>query len=150
MKKIFIVLAVLSLNVSCSTMDWAGLAQGMSDAYASSYTQQTNQTSYNYQTLEGCIVVAADGTYLGKITQFISADSIFSDTGKYGSSYSTTSIWNENGNYGGQFSIKSPFNSHSVKPPKIYRNNSFVAYLTVNENLGRAINPYALRAYFKQ
>ena len=141
-------LVMPAMSISCTTMDWNAFGQGLSNALASTQSQSTSQYSYNYASLEGCAVVASNGQYLGKITRFIHSNSIFNEYGKYGSSYSNTSIWNSHGNYGSKYSSQSPFNPYITNPPKIIRNGSVVAYITVNENIANAINPYALKAYF--
>lgn len=92
-------------------------------------------------------IMAADGTFLGKLTSnSFDSESIFNEFGNYGSKFSTTSIFNEFSSYGGQFSSLSPFNSFTSTPPKIFINGNFWGYLTVNDFVsGQKLNPNRLK-----
>jgi hypothetical protein len=83
--------------------------------------------------LEGTLIFADDGQFLGKISanQYDNT-SIANPYGPYGSAYSSTSIFNQYGQYGGAYSLLSPFNSFSSTPPVIFANSRAVAFLTVN------------------
>ena len=63
-------------------------------------------------------VIAADGTYLGRLSsnQF-DPQSISNPFGKYGSEFSPTSINNPFGKYGSEFSPLSPNNPFATSPP---------------------------------
>jgi hypothetical protein len=101
-----------------------------------------------FSQVSGGIVIAEDGTYLGKITNRYDIESIFNESGEYGSPYSLKSIWNKYSTYGSQFSSFSPFNSYTSTPPKIYKNGIFIGYLSVNKYLANSISPYILSSYF--
>ena len=90
--------------------------------------------------LKGGIVVAEDGTYLGKIADHYDPDSIFNKLGVHGSRFSDESIWNIFGEYGGKFGQHSPFNLFGT-PPLILRNQVPVAYLSSNKALQGAVDP---------
>jgi hypothetical protein len=94
----------------------------------------------------GATIVADDGTYLGKISNQYDSDSILNEYGSYGSQYSSNSIWNEYGSYGGKYSSSSPFNEYSSSPPNIIKNGQIIGYLTTNQYLGSALNPYVIKS----
>jgi hypothetical protein len=129
-------------TASCQTFDWAALGRGLQAAAEIEQAQSTMDSLY------GSIVIAEDGTFLGKITNRYDLESIFNEYGQYGSKYSSNSIWNEYGNYGSKFSTYSPFNQYSSSPPAIYKNGILIGYLTVNKYIAGAINPYVLKSYF--
>jgi hypothetical protein len=95
--------------------------------------------------VEGALIFADDGTFLGRITSNTFArDSIGNEFGPYGSEFSPTSIFNEFGRYGGEFSSTSAFNDFATRPPIIFINQTAVAYLTTNEFKSPRIDPRAL------
>ncbi len=103
-----------------------------------------------YSALEGAIIVADDGEFLGKITiNSVDAKSITNEVGRYGSSVSRTSIFNEVGRYGGEVARMSPFNPVTSVPPRIFKGNDFVAYLTVNPVKSPRVDPRALVGWLK-
>lgn len=136
-------LVLLLSFISCANFDWNALNQSLSSSQEHTHAQNT---MYIYN---GCVVVAHDGTYLGKIANQYTSDSIFNPYGKYGSELSSKSIWNEYGKFGSAYSKYSAFNPIASKPPKIYRNSVFKGYLTVHNIFTNAINPYKLRIYFQ-
>lgn len=95
--------------------------------------------------IEGAILVANDGTYLGKFSHHLDSESILNNLGTYGRKHSAKSIWNKYGTYGSKWSSQSPFNNHTSTPPKIIKNRKFIGYLTVNKLKTVAINPYILK-----
>ena len=99
-----------------------------------------------YYDLQSSSIYASDGTYLGDITGQYNLNSIFNEFGTYGSSYSLYSIWNEFGSYGGSYNIYSPFNQYTSYPPAIYKNGLIIGYLTINNSITCAVNPYNLLA----
>lgn len=142
MKK-FLFLSLLILFIaSCKTFDWTALGQGLQAVAEMEYAQTTMDSLY------GSVIIADDGTFLGKITNEYDSDSIFNEYGQYGSKYSSNSIWNEYGAYGSKYSSYSPFNQYSSSPPSIYKNGRHIGYLTVNRYIPGAINPYVLKSYF--
>lgn len=99
--------------------------------------------------LEGSVLVADDGQFLGVVsTNAFSPDSISNTYGTYGSRYAALSIFNPFGTYGSEFSMLSPWNPYSMSPPKIMNRDSFVSYLTVNPYLQPQIHPSSLAAEF--
>ncbi len=63
-------------------------------------------------------IIAADGTYLGRLsTNPYAADSVSNPYGKYGSPYSPTSINNPYSKYGNPYSALSPNNPYATKAP---------------------------------
>ena len=86
-------------------------------------------------------IVSPDGTFLGRLTRNkYDGNSIYNKYGNYGSKYSSTSIFNDYSEYGGKYSSKSPFNKYATEPPKIFLNNSFHGYLTVNKYHQNAVD----------
>lgn len=139
----FLFLSTFFLSiVSCKTFDWIALGQGL-QAVAE---MKNSQTAIDF--FYGSVIIAEDGTYLGRITNKYDSDSIFNEYGQYGSKYSSKSIWNEYGAYGSPYSLYSPFNKYTSSPPGIYKNGSLIGYLTVNKYITDAINPYILKLLF--
>jgi len=93
---------------------------------------------------EGAIVVTADGKYIGKVASKYAGDSIFNRYGTFGSKYNGDSIWNPYGQNGSPYSGKSAQNPYTISPPEMYKNRKLIGYLSVNKNLGGAINPLRL------
>ncbi len=96
--------------------------------------------------IAGASVIASDGAYLGSLTNSHHGDSVLNSYGSHGSEYSGTSIWNTYGQYCGEYSGMSPFNSYTRTPPKLIKNGQVIGYLSVNEYLSGAVNPYALKS----
>ena len=94
----------------------------------------------------GGSIVAADGKFLGSLTNKYNSQSVLNEFGAYGSRYQPLSIWNEYGVYGGQYSVKSPFNPYTTTPPRlILRDGTTSVWLTVNTYIGGVyVNPYIL------
>lgn len=106
--------------------------------------------SLTIEVLEGAVIIADDGEPLGIITtNCFSADALCNEFGRYGNEFSGKSIMNEFGTYGGEFSAKSPFNKFSRTPPKIFKNNRFVAYLSANASLSPVVDPHWLIGMLK-
>ena len=142
MKKDLVLIMILGSLISCGSFDWSAFNQSMANS------QRLISTQYLVSELSGGIIIAEDGTYLGKIANKYDSESIFNKYGKYGSEYSAASIWNRYGIYGSKYSLYSAFNPYTITPPKIYKNGSLIGYLTVNKYLANSINPYLLLGYF--
>lgn len=105
------------------------------------------------QKYKGSIVVSynsitKESTFIGRIENQFSSDSIFNEVGRYGSEVSSTSIWNEVGRYGSEVSSCSSFNEIASNPPIIIKNDQIIGRLTVNKIISDGINPYLLRLFF--
>lgn len=85
--------------------------------------------------LKGASIIAQDGknTFLGKIDNEFTKDSIFNEFSKYGNEFNADSIFNEFGRFGGEFSQFSPFNEFTNKPPMIVKDGKIIGYLTANK-----------------
>jgi len=95
-------------------------------------------------------IVAADGTYLGKIgSDSMDAKSILNVNGAHGCREETACILNEKGDYGSAGSPTSAFNPDAETPPKVYIGEKFIGFLTTNKNEPRRIDPNALVGAFK-
>jgi hypothetical protein len=104
----------------------------------------------NFFPLEGTIIIADDGQLLGVITtNEFNSNSIINEFGKYGNKFNANSIFNEFGKYGNVFSSLSPFNQFTLTPPKIYKGDQFIAYLTTNTLLSPRVDPQLLIAWLK-
>jgi hypothetical protein len=101
--------------------------------------------------LEGSKIIAADGTFLGRVTKdSVESDSIGNTVGEYGSSVSSTSIFNTVGEYGSSVSSLSPWNTVASAPPKlITRDGLHWGYLTSNQTFSPRIDPAIVIAYVK-
>lgn len=121
-------------------------------AKSSTGVSQTARTTraLDFSSLEGAIIVADDGEFLGKITtNAFDAQSIGNDIGRYGSNVSRTSILNDVGRYGGEVARMSPFNEVTSVPPRIFKGDRFIAYLTVNTVKSPRVDPRALIGWLK-
>lgn len=100
--------------------------------------------------LENAIITADDGQFLGKITSSsIDPKSIINSIGRYGSDISPISIFNDIGKYGSDISPLSPFNDIASKPPRIFKGNHFIGYLTTNTIKTPRVDPRALVGWLK-
>ncbi|MCE3047491.1 hypothetical protein [Helicobacter kayseriensis] len=101
--------------------------------------------------LEGASIIAQDdeNTYLGKIENSLSSDSIFNEISNYGNPYSPTSIFNEYGIFGDSHSPCSANNSSSDTPPILIKKGSIIGFLTTNQSINGGINPNLLKALCK-
>jgi hypothetical protein len=112
--------------------------------------QPPERRRFTLADLEGAIIIADDGTFLGKITSNdLDPKGIMNDVGTYGSNVSASSIFNDVGRFGGDISAMSPWNDIASKPPTIYLDREFVAYLTVNELKEPRIDPRALIGFLR-
>jgi hypothetical protein len=100
--------------------------------------------------LEGCIVAAQDGQFLGKITVDPTAsEGIGNLTGRNGSKTSKTSIFNPSTSYGGPRDPMSAFNPAADSPPSIFCRDHFEAFLTTNAAKSPAVDPRLLVALLR-
>jgi len=106
--------------------------------------------SLDFKDLIGATIIADDGTFLGVIsTSEVDSKSILNSVGKHGSDVARESIFNQVGRYGGEVALMSPFNEVCIRPPKLYKADKFVAYLTVNKVKTPRIDPHALVGWLK-
>lgn len=109
---------------------------------------QSRRPATSLSQLEGAIIVADDGQFLGVITtNCFDPKALCNKFGTYGNKFSTNSILNQFGTYGNQFSNLSPYNRFTVAPPQIFKGGKFVAYVTKNAMLSPRIDPDLLIAY---
>lgn len=93
-------------------------------------------------------LVADDEQFLGRISSSkYDSDSIMNEYGPYGSRYSLTSIFNPYSMYGSPYSTLSPFNRYTGTPPKVFLNDIFIGYLTLNEYISPTINVYFIGSF---
>ncbi|MFA7359441.1 MAG: hypothetical protein WC139_00245 [Candidatus Kapaibacterium sp.] len=72
--------------------------------------------------------------YLGCLTctQYHS-ESVWNESGIYGTKFNNLSIWSEFSDFGNEFSHLSPWNEYATAPPKIIDENGvFIGYFTRN------------------
>jgi hypothetical protein len=101
--------------------------------------------------LQGTDLIAADGTYLGKVTNDpYSQESLMNQYGPYGNPYNASSIFNKYGPYGNPYSGYSPYNQYTRTPPHFSRDGQLVAYLTANEFVTPRVDPHAFHAWLKR
>jgi hypothetical protein len=110
-----------------------------------------NFIQINIIQLLGGRIIANDGRFLGIISRDrFESESIANQFGEYGSRFKPYSIFNETGEYGSEYSPLSPFNEFSNTPPKIYVNDEFRAYLTVNSLKRPRLDPAELSNWLGQ
>lgn len=118
--------------------------------FAITILKDEDKSSVSFKDLEGAVIVADDGQFLGKITtNDLDPNSLLNDVGQYGSDVSSTSIFNDVSRYGSDVSSLSPFNDVTSTPPRIFLGNLFVAYLTVNTVKTPRFDPRALIGWLK-
>jgi len=99
----------------------------------------------------GSFIVGSDGTYLGKLnSDRYDSDSVLNEFGVYGSQFSPTSVFNPYSAYGSEFDNKGAANPYATKPPMVYINGQFRAYLTANGSLNPRLNPRDIRQWIEQ
>ncbi len=104
----------------------------------------------DFSLLEGAQIIADDGQFLGVIsTSPLTRNSIMNELGPYGSELSSKSIFNELGKYGSKISALSPFNELASKPPRIFKGEKFIAYLSVNRLKSPRVDTRLLIAWLK-
>ena len=150
MKQAILTVLICAFTISVSQAHFAGSLGAGDDPHRietlAAYGVQTSSLSR----LEGAVIVAEDGQFLGKITRnSMDSQSIGNSVGRYGSSVSRTSIFNQVGRYGGTVSRMSPFNSVTSTPPRIYKGDRFIGYLTVNQIKNPRVDPFALIGWIK-
>jgi hypothetical protein len=105
----------------------------------------------NISDLEGTRIYSSGGIFLGVISMNkVMRHSIANSLGPYGSEFSDKSIMNDFSQYGSSVSHKSAFNSIASEPPKIFKNDKFVAYLTINQIKIPRVDSYKLLGYLKK
>lgn len=99
----------------------------------------------NLGQLMGAKIVAEDGQFLGEVTSAKDdPKSISNSFGDFGNVFKTNSIFNGLGKYGSRMSSLSPFNTLTPTPPKIIKDDRFVAFLTCNDYLSPRVDPNEL------
>lgn len=139
-------------NVGCGSGDQSAIIQNPTNTPIPSQTQNSAEQTQPQDNQEqpalpptsaesftpselpvDAVVIAEDGTYLGKITSNkYDSDSICNKYGDYGSAYSDKSMFNKYGDYGSSYSNKSPNNSFATNPPIIVINGESRGYITTN------------------
>jgi hypothetical protein len=96
--------------------------------------------------LKNARIVAADGQFLGMVTDKFQEDSVLNPFGAFGNPHEAKSIWNPFGKFGSQFEDTSAFNPRASKPPRIYIKGEREPYLlTINPLVTRRIDPNSLK-----
>ena len=118
--------------------------------YTKGSSQNINNSNFSeiIFLLKGAHVFAQDKeqTYLGKIDNKYTSDSIFNEYGTFGSKYSSKSIWNEYSDFGSKYSSYSAFNDYTSSPPIIVKNGKILGYLTTNKYISGGISPLILKS----
>lgn len=134
-------------DVELAALDSWLLATALSERRDANATASASASS-GLQRLEGCEIVADDGTFLGVISKnSLGSESIANSLGRHGSSLSRTSIFNSLGPYGSSLSRQSPFNSLTSTPPSIRCADKFVAFLTSNSLKRPRVDPDELKKW---
>jgi hypothetical protein len=119
-------------------------------ATAATSASPSNEPSSIATRLEGCIVAAQDGQFLGRITaDSKAAESVVNESGRNGSKASKTSIFNASTSYGGPRDPMSAFNPAAESPPSIFCRDHFEAFLTTNPGKTPAVDPRLLIAVLR-
>lgn len=109
---------------------------------ASNFVSDGPPKGPEFEELFGASIVAADGTFLGKISRStLDNESISNSMSTYGSTLGPISIFNTLGQYGGTLSSMSPFSSMASSPPRIIKSERVLGYLTKNSTKRPAIDP---------
>ncbi len=90
---------------------------------------------------EGLYLLAADGVYLGEVSQDETKDeSLSNQRGPYGRTGSEVSIFNPRGPYGRRYGGLSPWNTSTRTPPRLMRAGQAVALVSKNADLSERID----------
>lgn len=90
-------------------------------------------------------IVAEDGTFLGRPGSSYAADSIGNELGQYGNKWNRQSMFNDTSPYGSKTGAESARNKAALNPPKLYRGQTFLGYVTSNKSRRPRIDPETLR-----
>jgi hypothetical protein len=96
--------------------------------------------------LAGGRVSAADGKYLGRLTNRFDDESILSTFGDHGSRFGSASMYNQVSSYGNLASSLSAYNTVASTPPKLNVAGQFAAYVTKNTAKSPRVDPDTLRS----
>lgn len=114
---------------------------------------QDDNTRLDFETLVkltrdgGLVVMAQDGTFLGKVSaDEYASDSLSNQYGAYGSPYNAKSLFNKYGEYGSPYRTDSATNSFAPNPPFLAYKGRFVAYVTVNTRKTPRVSVATLKA----
>src|SRR3546814_11611534 len=102
---------------------------------------QTCALPVSCSTIDGAVIVADDGTYLGKVADAYDGKSIFNKYGTHGSPYSGNSVWNNYGPYGSEYSNQSARSKYTSTPPRLIVDGKVVGFLSTNKNKPGATDP---------
>lgn len=109
---------------------------------------ESGSSGLSFRDLEGSSLEAADGTFLGKVSQNkYDNESLANKYGPYGNPYNANSIFNNYGTYGNKYNQLSPFNDYSRMPPKFVKGGRVIAYLTTNQFITPRVDPTAFKAW---
>ena len=127
------------LNYTMTVLD------ATSASFSPAQRRQSTRDSLTLSKLEGAVIIADDGEFLGIITRnCFDSKSLCNKFGEHGNKFNSTSIFNKFGTYGSEFSSLSPFNQFTSTPPRVSLDGQFVAYLTKNSSLSPRIDPHVL------
>jgi len=90
--------------------------------------------------LDGALIVADDGHFLGKLANEFDSDSIFNEFGK-GNEFGSDSIWNDFSRYGGDIGSMSAFDTTASRPPMLIKNRQVIGALTANKAIANRVDP---------
>jgi hypothetical protein len=121
-------------SVSCTSDPafWSGVAAGMAQSSAPTYTQGQSIFPSSPQLL--LFGGESHNVFLGCLNcSNYDSGSVFNQYGTHGSRYSAESIFNRYGEYGSKYSNVSPCNPYASSPPAIVDPlGGFYGHLTVN------------------
>jgi hypothetical protein len=101
--------------------------------------------------LDGSSIVAADATFLGRVTKNAAVeDSIANSNSLYGGSSAGASIFNSQSPYGSPTGAYSPWNESTRTAPRVVsRDGSRWMFVSVNPTLTPRLDPFAVVAFVK-
>ena len=98
----------------------------ISPAYAQYGAVPTQHRPLDCDAVRDARILAADGTYLGLLTDQQHRESVMNKNGPYGSATAANSLWNPSSPYGSASSRKSPMNGHNGLPAQLVKNGQVV------------------------
>jgi hypothetical protein len=115
------------------------ISNNMAGAVAGNFIESEGQAR---QQNKDSFIEAQDGVFLGKLTSNkFDSETIFNRFGPYGNKFAQNTFLNKFSSYGSQFSQLSAYNRMATSPPMIYKDGSFVAYLTKNTKFSPRVDP---------
>jgi hypothetical protein len=127
------------------------LPSGYQDSFLHGQQQLVSGSVSHLNELLDSVLVAHDGTFLGKVTRNrFESDSLLNQFGQHGNRFGQYSIFNKYSQYGSEYSALSPFNRFSNTPPSFVKDGVRLSYLTTNQFVTPRIDPEQFQTWLER